>query len=94
MLNIEPTILTANTYFWSSASSASSRRNNEERRNSEVTKFLMGLGFVENDGWMTKGDLKVRFSYSESCNHVYKSLEIYRNGKKSNITALRKLYAN
>jgi len=40
----------------------------------------------------SKDGIVARFSYSESCKNVYKSLTVRRNGKNSNITSLRKLY--
>lgn len=93
---IEPSILTANTYFWNSANNASSRINNEKKHKHTVENFLKQIGFViiENDEkvFAKLKELEVKFYYSESCKNVYKSLEIWKNGKKSNITSLRKLY--
>lgn len=76
---------------------SSNRHRNEERRTDEVANFLTSLGFelTKNDTNNVIGELnglEVHFHYSESCKNVYKSLAIYRNGRKSNITALRKLY--
>lgn len=88
-----PQILTANTYYWSPASSAASRRRNEERRHAEVADFLTDLGFEFNGKTWTKGELEVNFEYSESCRNVYKHFQVWRNGKKSNITAIKKLLA-
>lgn len=92
----EPAILTASTYFWSSATSASSRRRNEERRQAEVAAFFASLGLnVHRSGDNVIADndtLHVVFNYNESCKNVYKSLTVERNGKRSNITSLRKLY--
>lgn len=92
----EPEILTANTYFWKPASSSSGRRKNEEFRLAQVAKFFraIGLTVTEKIGIVIgeKDNLYVEFTYSESCNNVYKGLEIYRAGKKSNITSLRKIY--
>lgn len=92
----EPSILTANTYFWNSASNASSRRRNEERNLSTVENFLKSIGLqvtADSSKVIASSDnLEVRFYYSESCKNVYKSLEVYKNGKRSNITQLRKLY--
>ncbi len=92
----EPAILTANTYFWNSATNAANRRRNEERNLATVENFLKSIGLqVSTDSGKvvaSSDDLEVRFYYSESCKNVYKSLEIYRNGKRSNITQLRKLY--
>jgi hypothetical protein len=87
--------MTANTYFWSSSGSASSRRSNEQKRLDEVKAFLVNNGFVTaEEGNSVTGErdgLTVAFSYSESCRNVYKHLTITRNGKRSNITALKKL---
>lgn len=80
-----PEILTANTYYWRPASNASSRRANEKRHAETVQRFLDAHA----DAIRAAG-LTVEFSYSESCNNVYKRCEITRNGKKSNITALKK----
>ena len=93
-----PNILTANTYFWASSSTANGRRKNEERNISTVVSFFPELGFdVSHDNdtvKATNGTINVRFHYSESCKNVYKSLEVTKNGKRSNITAIKKLLAN
>ncbi|MDO7885358.1 hypothetical protein [Hymenobacter cheonanensis] len=94
----EPAILTANTYFWSPASSATGRRSNEAKRVGEVAAWLLSLGLtlkMNENGTLsaTNGTIDVHFSYSESCSIVRKSLSVSRNGKNSNITALRKLAA-
>lgn len=90
-----PSIFTANTYFYSPASTASGRRRNEERRISEATNFFKSLGFevIEKSNSIDAilGEIEVSFSYSESCQNVYKSLSVYKKGKKSNITTLKKL---
>lgn len=80
-----PEILTANTYYWRPASNASSRRANERRHAETVQRFLDRHAEA-----LAAAGVEVSFSYSESCNNVYKRLEITRNGKKSNITALKK----
>lgn len=80
-----PAIMTANTYYWRPASTASSRRSNEKRHAETVQKFLDAHAEA-----ITAAGLSVHFEYSESCTHVYKHLEILRNSKKSNITALKK----
>lgn len=94
---VEPSILTANTYFWSPSCGANGRRNNEQRHLGAVASFLQSLGFeVAVDGSRVTGalaELAVEFRYSESCHNVYKHLAITRNGKRSNVTSLRKLYA-
>jgi|ERR1044072_8806329 hypothetical protein len=92
-----PDILTANTYFWHPSGSASGRRYNENKRVSEVREFFASLGFVVTDSSdgikAASGEIEAYFSYSESCKNVYKRFEVYRNGKRSNITAIRKLIA-
>ncbi len=80
-----PEILTANTYFWRPGSSASSRRSNEQRRHAEVQRFL-----DQHADALSAAGVSVEFSYSESCNNVYKRVEVYRQGKKSNLTAVKK----
>jgi hypothetical protein len=80
-----PAIMTANTYFWRPGSSASQRRANEKRYAAEVQAFLDRHAEA-----LAAAGISVEFSYWESCNHVYKRLEIYRNGKRSNIRALKK----
>lgn len=94
----EPSILTANTYFYKPASSANGRRRNEARHTADVAAWLLGLGLsvTQNaNGTLsaTNGTIEVHFSYSESCSIVRKSLSVTRNGKNSNITSLRKLAA-
>jgi hypothetical protein len=93
----EPAILSANTYFWGAASTASNRRRNEERRQAEVAAYFEALGFeVERSGdnvFATGHGLEIKFHFSESCTNVYKSLSVSRNGKASNITAIRKVAA-
>ena len=93
---VEPSILTANTYYWSPESTANGRRKNEERRTNDVANYLSDLGFEvtehdSNNVLAQLDEIEVRFHYSESCKNVYKSLAIFKGGKKSNITALRKL---
>lgn len=92
-----PDIFTANTYFWSSGSSADQRRRSEERRQSEAANFFRTIGMeVSRSGNTVTAEghgLEIEFHFSESCKNVYKTLSIYRNGKKSNISSLRKLIA-
>lgn len=97
----EPSILTANTYFWKPGCSADNRRRNEARNAATVAAHLTALGFAVETGsgfangtlQTAKGEIAVRFSYSESCANVYKSLTVTRAGKNSNITTLRKIAA-
>ncbi len=80
-----PSIMTANTYFWQPAGTASGRRSNEARRNAEVANFV-----ESNKAALDAAGVVIDFSYSESCHNVYKTCSITRNGKRSNITAVRK----
>jgi hypothetical protein len=80
-----PAILTAKTYFWSPATCANMRRRNEARRRDEVESFI-----AANHEKLEAAGVTIDFSYSESCHNVYKTCEIRRNGKRSNITAVRK----
>lgn len=80
-----PEILTANTYYWRPGSSASSRRSNERRHVATVQRFLDTHAEA-----LAAAGIEVSFSYSESCNNVYKRFEVTRNGKRSNITAIKK----
>ena len=80
-----PAILTANTYFWTPGGSASQRRSNERRRADEVQCFLDA-----NAAAIQAAGIEVDFSYSESCNNVYKSVAVYQNGEKKTIRALKK----
>lgn len=93
-----PQILEANTFFWKPSINADGRRRNEIKRNEEVKNWLLSKGFdIDEDradgvrGVKKDLDLEVIFNYSESCKNVYKNLAINKAGKKSNITALRKL---
>jgi hypothetical protein len=93
----EPAILTANTYFWTPGQNASTRRRNEERNQQVVADYLSALGFVvtrSGDSVAATGyGLSIDFSYSESCSNVYKRLSVMRDGRGSNITAIRKIVA-
>lgn len=90
-----PEILTANTYWWIPANNASNRRRNEERHLANVEAFFQKLGFetsiVGNYVNAELGQVQISFYYAESCKNVYKSLTIINNGRKSNITTLKKL---
>lgn len=94
----EPAILSANAFYWTPGASASQRRKTEEKKIKEVSFYLEYLGFIitESDcNSMTaiNGNVEVRFYYHESCQNVYKSLAVFKNGKKSNITTIRKIAA-
>lgn len=93
----EPRILTAPVYFWRPASNASGCRSNEQRHIADVAAWFRSLGLTvrtdSSGAWAQSADgtLLAEFQYNESCNHIYRHLSVWRNGKKSNITALRKL---
>ena len=80
-----PSILTANTYYWTPSNYAAGRRHNEERRHSEIANFV-----AANKAALDAAGIVIDFEYSESCHNVYKTCKITRNGKRSNITAVRK----
>ena len=80
-----PEILTAKCYFWSPASNAAGRRHNEKRRATEVADFIDA-----NKAALKAAGIEINFSYGETCKNVYKSCSITRNGKRSNITAVKK----
>jgi hypothetical protein len=95
MIN-EPSILTASTYFWTSAGAAGARRSNEKKRLQEVTSYFESIGMTitdttDNAVHAEYEDVCVTFQYSESCKNVYKSLTVRKSGKRSNITAIRKI---
>lgn len=39
-------------------------------------------------------EIRVKFSYEESCNNVYKHFQVEVNGKKSNVKGLKKYLSN
>lgn len=80
-----PSILTANTYYWRPSLTASGRRNNERRHNDTVSAWL-----TANADALASAGIVVKFDYSESSGHVYKHIAVFRHGKRSNITAVRK----
>ena len=92
----EPAILSANTFYWNSADTSAARRSNEERNTSKVASYLESIGFIITDRDTSNitavcGNVEVKFHYSETCNNVYKSLYVQKDGKKSNITTIRKI---
>lgn len=92
----EPAILTAKTFFWRPSGNSTGRRQNEDNRIAEVASFFESIGMETElfPGGVTgrKGEIEATFTYSESCKNVYKHFHTTRNGKTSNIHALRKLY--
>lgn len=93
ILASEPEILTANCFHWRSFGVASSRRSAENRRQTQAGEWLEKAGlkvsYSGNSVSAVGEGIEVEFSYSESCNNVYKSFSVYRHGKKSNIKGLR-----
>lgn len=83
-----PGIISANTYFWTPNRAASGRRYSEKKQYGIVENFLTECGLTEKNDWFVNDSVEVRFYYKESCSNVYKSFEVYRNGKKSNIRGL------
>jgi hypothetical protein len=72
-----------NAYFWNSSSSSSSRKHNEE-------SFYKNYPDYE---FEYKGNkYEVGFEYRESGRHVYFSLDIYKNGNKTNLTVIKTIY--
>jgi hypothetical protein len=76
-----PSIITANTYFWSPQGSASGRRSNERRHQDT------GDAFINEVYQYTKG-VDLEFAYDESCRNVYKRFSVRIDGKNSNIKGL------
>jgi len=87
-------------------SSAEGRRRNEERHYDTLKSFFTGLGFTDLgkgkfEKWIFQSKkkriaeyfIRVDFYYAESCNHVYKRFSVSVNGKKSNVTGLKKYLA-
>jgi hypothetical protein len=75
-----PSIVTANTYFWSSSVSASSRRRNEDRRQTIIDEFCARVNAVPG--------VEASGSYAESCRNVYKLMSYTINGRNTNLTGL------
>jgi hypothetical protein len=92
---VEPTIVTANTYFWSPATTASVRRRNEVRHSRAVAHWFRSLGMnvIEMTGFVggTIGHIAAEFSYGESCSCVRRAFSVTVAGELSNVTTLRKL---
>jgi len=93
---IEPAILTANTYFWESGKDSTVRRWNEKKNIAKVVEFLKHLNFeideYEKSVYAEKDDIEVEFNYRETSGKVYKRFSVYKNGKRSNIRTIRKMY--
>ena len=92
----EPSIFTANAYYWNSGTTAATRRNNEQKHTDQVCDYLAALGFeIQTHSSTTvvakREEVEVYFNYQESCSNVYKSLSVTKAGKRSNITTLRKI---
>lgn len=80
-LTIEiPGVVTANTYFWTPGMAASCRRANERRRETEIETFCETLNHIPG--------IEISGYYTESCNHVRKSMTYMVNDKITNLTGL------
>jgi len=98
----EPSILTEHVFYYKPESSALSRRRIERIMLQTVEDFLKSLGFeivttipqgrLHGILIRDKETIRVFFQYYQTCKNVYKSFQVYVDDKKSNISALRKLY--
>lgn len=93
-----PSILTANCYFWTPGQRSHERIYNEKRHQDTVAEFFESIDFeVERLSPQTmnakKDGIEVQFHYYESTRNVYKSFTVYRDGKKSNISVIKKIVA-
>ena len=61
-----PMVVTANVYFWRPAGKADGRRSNEKRRQAEINGFCEAVERIPT--------ILAEGSYSESCNHVYRTM--------------------
>jgi hypothetical protein len=93
-----PGILWANTYYWKPGCNASMRRTNESYRLQEVKTFFDGSGWETyhhgDSVKATRGNWVVRFSFSESCAHVYKTAHYYYRGRQTNLKAFLNDFSN
>jgi len=71
-----------NTFYWHPDTSADGRRRKEK-------KFAENYQDYEFEYQGNK--FEVKYSYSETSGHVYFSLGVYKNGKKSNITSIKNI---
>lgn len=97
-----PEIFGENVYFKYPGVNAHTRRNNEAKYRAEAKEFfkknkytILGI-YTENRNAIKaeiktpKGLICVRFSYSESCNNVYKRLSVYLDDTKKDIRLIKK----
>ena len=96
-IEVEPDILTANTYFWIPGHDENNRQKREYYYCNMVKNFLkytVGMEVIEEDRKITakKDNITVMFEYHENYNYVTKKCSVYNGEKKSNIRTLRKLY--
>lgn len=90
----EPSILTCNVWHWTPNTAAHARRAAEDRHATTVARYLSESGFTVEDagrGYVraSKGNVHVSFDYSETCRTVRRHLAVTRDGKRSNVRALR-----
>lgn len=79
-------IFTANTYFWTPGRNAATRRANEHRQHAKFQQWLAEFGDM-----LAAAGIEVEFHYEESCRHVYKRVIVTRNGKRSNLSVVKRL---
>ena len=72
----------AKAYFWSSASNAGQRRRNEQRVNAAHPEFTLVQG---------ENTIEVKPYYSESCKNCYYRLDVFVNGQKKTVAAIKKI---
>lgn len=92
----EPSVLTANVYFWKPRGNANQRRRNAATHCNDVAAWFEALGLTikkHSDECViaANNEITAKFSYSESCQNVYRHLAVTKGGKRSNIKSLRKL---
>ena len=71
-----------NVYFWHPESNADGRRRKEKKFAETYQDYEFEYG---------GNKFEVKYSYSETTGHIYFSLNIYKNGKKSNITSIKNI---
>lgn len=88
-----PSIWTAKTYFWSGNGNGSERARKEAYYQSDVADFLRALGMTVNEGNTVKATaegIEVNFSVDMSRNNVYVTKDVFVNGEKKTLAALKK----
>lgn len=71
-----------NVYFWTPNPKAEIRKWKEEQFYKTYQDYEFEYG---------GNKFEVKYSYSETSGHVYFSLDVYKNGKKSNITSIKNI---